>query len=170
VIELATGSAPSTREVAAAVAALARPGDLIVLVGELGAGKTTFAQGFGAALGVDEPVTSPTFTLTRVYEGRLVMNHVDVYRLERLGEVIDLALPELLDGGGVTLVEWGDAIRAALPRDYLEVHLRFAEPSAGEPLAAEDSFERRRLSLRVVGPSWQPRLRRLTDALEAWRC
>ena len=77
---------------AAVVAEHVRPGDLLLLVGDLGAGKTTFAQGFALALGIEEPVTSPTFTLARTYPGRLRMHHVDVYRLERMAEVSDRAI------------------------------------------------------------------------------
>jgi len=97
-ITAATSSVTQTRDLAAAIAELARPGDLILLVGDLGAGKTAFVQGFGAALGIDEPITSPTFTLARQYQGRLELNHLDVYRLEQIEEVLDLGLQELLDG------------------------------------------------------------------------
>ena len=76
-----TTSVDATRALAAAVAGFARTGDLILLVGDLGAGKTAFTQGFAAALGIDEPITSPTFTLVRTYKGKLVLNHLDVYRL-----------------------------------------------------------------------------------------
>src|SRR3954463_1634678 len=111
-----TTSADATRDLAGAVASLARTGDLVLLVGDLGAGKTAFTQGFAAALGIDEAITSPTFTLARSYKGRLLLNHLDVYRLEHVSEAEDLGLGELLDDG-VTLIEWGDTIVAALPAD-----------------------------------------------------
>ena len=149
-----TTSVHETRALAGAVATLARPGDLLLLAGDLGAGKTAFAQGFGAELGVTEPITSPTFTLAQQYDGRLRMHHLDVYRLEQMSEVLDLGLAELLDDGGVVLIEWGDAILPALPTDYLEVRLTFG---VGD--------DERRLALRRVGPSWAARDRALADAL-----
>jgi tRNA threonylcarbamoyladenosine biosynthesis protein TsaE len=149
-----TGSVDQTRALAGAVAGLARPGDLLLLAGDLGAGKTAFAQGFGAGLGVTEPITSPTFTLAQQYQGRLRMHHLDVYRLEQMTEVLDLGLAELLDDGGVVLIEWGDAILPALPTDYLEVRLTFGE--------GDDD---RRLVLRRVGPSWGARERTLAEAV-----
>lgn len=152
-----TTSPAATAELAAAVADLARAGDLIVLAGDLGAGKTAFAQGFGAALGVTEPITSPTFTLAHRYEGRLTVHHLDVYRLERLEEVLDLDLPELLDDQSVTLVEWGDAIAPVLPADHLEVRLRLGE--------GDDD---RTLELRCVGGGWNGRERPLAEALAPW--
>jgi tRNA threonylcarbamoyladenosine biosynthesis protein TsaE len=109
-----TASPDATRDLAARLARAARRGDVIVLQGTLGAGKTTFAQGFARGLGVDGPVTSPTFTLVRQYPcalGQLV--HVDVYRLEQLAEVDDLGLEDLGEDG-VVLVEWGDVARPAL--------------------------------------------------------
>ncbi|HVC13506.1 MAG TPA: tRNA (adenosine(37)-N6)-threonylcarbamoyltransferase complex ATPase subunit type 1 TsaE [Acidimicrobiales bacterium] len=107
-------SPDATRALAERLAGAARRGDVVVLQGTLGAGKTTFAQGFARGLGVAGPVTSPTFTLVRQYPcalGQLV--HVDVYRLEHLAEVADLGLADLVDDG-VALVEWGDVARPAL--------------------------------------------------------
>ncbi len=155
---LARTNAPDqTRDLAAAVATLARAGDLVLLVGDLGAGKTAFSQGFAMALGVTEPVTSPTFTLANRYEGRLQVNHLDVYRLDHLSEVNDLDLPEVLDDDAVTLIEWGDAIVAALPADYLEV-----------TIALGDGDDDRTFVVRVVGPSWAARRRGLERALGPW--
>jgi tRNA threonylcarbamoyladenosine biosynthesis protein TsaE len=132
--EGATAGPGQTRALAAALAVLARPGDLVLLAGGLGAGKTTFAQGFARGLGVEGPVTSPTFTLVRQYPcpptGAVrQMVHADVYRLDSLGQVADLALPELLDGDAVALVEWGDAAAPVLGEDALTVTL---EPGAGD--------------------------------------
>jgi len=156
-IRLTTASVGDTRSVAAALAELARPGDLLLLAGDLGAGKTAFAQGFGAALGVTQPITSPTFTLVSQYEGRLELNHLDVYRLEQLAEVADLGLAEMLDEGGVTLIEWGDAIVPALPADYLEVRFSYGE--------GDDD---RHLELVAVGTHWSARTRALATALQPW--
>jgi tRNA threonylcarbamoyladenosine biosynthesis protein TsaE len=153
-----TTSVDETRKLAAALAELAKPGDLVVLAGDLGAGKTAFVQGFGRGLGVDEPITSPTFTLAQQYDGRLLVHHLDVYRLEQLGEVAELGLSELLDDGGVTLIEWGDAIAPVLPNDYLEVRLTFGE--------ADD--DERRIALRPVGPGWARRQVSLLRALAPW--
>ena len=157
-IRLHTASSAATKAVAGLVAEHVRPGDLLLLVGELGAGKTTFAQGFALGLGIDEPVTSPTFTLARTYPGRLPMNHVDVYRLDRMAEVGDLALAELIDSNGVTLIEWGDAILAALPPAYLEVRLELGD----EP-------DDRDIFVRAVGQDWLARLPVLAAKLEPRR-
>jgi tRNA threonylcarbamoyladenosine biosynthesis protein TsaE len=113
-VTVRTMSAEDTRRLAAALAHGARRGDVVVLAGRLGAGKTTFAQGFARGLGVLGPVTSPTFTLVRQYPcalGQLV--HADVYRMGSLSEVDDLGLAELAEGG-VALVEWGDVAEPAL--------------------------------------------------------
>ena len=116
-ITVRTSSVDDTKAVATALASVARPGDLILLAGEMGAGKTVFAQGFAAGLGVLDTVTSPTFTLVHTYDGRLRVHHADVYRLERLAEVADLALGELLDDDdAVVLVEWGDVVASSLRR------------------------------------------------------
>ena len=132
-------------------------GDLVLLCGELGAGKTIFAKGFGLGLGVTEPITSPTFTLVREYDGRLRMYHLDVYRLDHLDEVVDLGLAELLDDGSVTLIEWGDVISPALLPDYLEIHLHMGEGDAD-----------RLIEMVPVGTRWSARRRTLGEALAQW--
>src|SRR5207245_3224004 len=113
-IELVSASAEQTRRLGEAVASVLRPGDVVALAGDLGAGKTTFVQGAAAALGVTQPVVSPTFTLVREYQGRVPVHHVDVYRLDRINDVLDLGFDEMIEGG-VTFVEWGDAVEALLP-------------------------------------------------------
>lgn len=152
-----TASVDQTRDLAHALSSLARPGDVVVLAGDLGAGKTAFVQGFGRGLGVPDRITSPTFTLVHVYDGRLPVHHVDVYRLGRLSEALDLGLPEMLDEGGVVLIEWGDAILPILPHDYLEVRLTFG--------GGDDD---RHLSLRPVGSAWAGRADGLAGVLSPW--
>ena len=152
-----TDGVDATRALAAAVAELVTPGDVLLLAGELGAGKTAFTQGFGTALGIDEQITSPTFTLARHYEGRLTLHHLDVYRLERFSEMQDIGVAELLDTGGVMVIEWGDAIATSMPADYLEIRMTYGE--------ADDDRE---LELRCVGGRWSARERSLTEALAPW--
>lgn len=104
-----------TSSVAAAVAELLRPRDVVLLVGGLGAGKTAFVQELCRALGADEPATSPTFNLVHHYATPSVeVCHVDLYRLERTGELEDLGLEDLQDAGAVLVVEWGDLADGAL--------------------------------------------------------
>jgi tRNA threonylcarbamoyladenosine biosynthesis protein TsaE len=158
-IQLAAATADDTRAIGAALASLLRPGDAVALAGELGAGKTTLVQGVARALGFEGAVASPTFTLVREYRApAMTVLHADVYRLERLQEVVDLGLQEQLDEDGVLLVEWGDAVEALLPDDHLVVELT---------VPGED--EDRAIEIRPVGARWVPRWERLEQALEAWR-
>ncbi len=175
-----TAAVGETQALAAELASLAEPGDLIVLAGDLGAGKTAFVQGFGRGLGVTEPITSPTFTLAQQYEGRLLVHHLDVYRLDQLGEVAELGLGELLDDGGVVLIEWGDAILPVLPNDYLEVRLLYPPVAAAD--AGPDSGgggdaagasgvpgdDERRIVLRATGSAWGRRQVSLLHAIAPW--
>ena len=154
---LRTSTPEETKAVASALARLAEPGDLLVLSGDLGAGKTTFTQGFARALGVTEPVTSPTFVLHRSYQGRLRLHHLDVYRLGGPDEADDLDLPGLLEGDAVTLVEWGETIGAVLPVERLTVHLTLG--------AGDDD---RVLRLEPAGCSWAARAAALRAALASW--
>jgi tRNA threonylcarbamoyladenosine biosynthesis protein TsaE len=154
---IVTTSAAHTRAVGAAIASTLRAGDVVVLTGELGAGKTVLAQGIAGALGVAEPVVSPTFTLLREYEGRVPVRHLDVYRLDHVQEAIDLGLEELLDDG-VVIVEWGEGVRELLPSDRIEVTLALLPPD-------EADDDTRRLSVVTVGAGWVERSAALEDAL-----
>ena len=116
-------TAADTRELGRALAGLLGPGDLVVLVGPLGAGKTALTQGIGAELGVREPVTSPTFVIARVHrDGRVPLVHVDAYRLGSMADVDDLDL-DASTGESVTVVEWGQGLVEQLADEHLEVRL-----------------------------------------------
>jgi tRNA threonylcarbamoyladenosine biosynthesis protein TsaE len=157
VLTARTKSADDTRALAAELAAVARPGDLILLAGDLGAGKTTFVQGFGRALKVEAPITSPTFVIVHTYEGSLPVVHVDAYRLEHLQELVDLGIGELFDEAGVTLIEWGDAVIPALPPEFLEVRLELG-----------DDDDARVVRLHGSGSTWAVRDDALRGALGRW--
>lgn len=153
-----TKSVDETRQLGAALAELARAGDLLLLAGDLGAGKTAFTQGLGRGLGVDEPITSPTFTLAREYQGtRLRLHHLDAYRMESMAEIFDVGLPELLDDEAVVVVEWGDAIAPGVPADFLEIRITLGE-----------SDDDRAFEVRPVGPSWSARERAVSTVLAPW--
>lgn len=110
-----------TRALAAALAAAARPGDLISLVGELGAGKTQFAKGFGAGLGITDTIVSPSFVLMAEYRGRLPLFHVDLYRLADAAEALAGGLIDDRQAEGVTVIEWAERLADALPAERLDV-------------------------------------------------
>jgi tRNA threonylcarbamoyladenosine biosynthesis protein TsaE len=116
-----TRDAASTRALAAALAVVARPGDLISLVGDLGAGKTQFAKGFGAGLGVAETIVSPSFVLMAEYRGRLPLFHIDLYRLADAAEALAGGLVDERQGEGVTLIEWAERLADAMPAGRLDV-------------------------------------------------
>ncbi|MDP9119435.1 MAG: tRNA (adenosine(37)-N6)-threonylcarbamoyltransferase complex ATPase subunit type 1 TsaE [Actinomycetota bacterium] len=156
VIEIETETADRTREVGQALATVLQPRDTVILTGDLGAGKTTLVQGIGRGLGVVHHVASPTFTLVREYSGRLDVAHVDVYRLERVQDVVDLGLDELGGPDRVLLVEWGDAVQDLLPEDRLRVQLTTDRAEA----------ETRRIVVAAQGQSWVARWERLEAALE----
>jgi tRNA threonylcarbamoyladenosine biosynthesis protein TsaE len=127
-LRVTSTSVEATRELAARLAPLCRSGDIVLLIGELGAGKTAFAQGFARGLGVEGPVTSPTFALVRQYRCGpnspvATLIHADIYRTESVPEVVDLALAELVEDDAVALVEWGDLAAPALGDSALEVTL-----------------------------------------------
>ena len=118
----------ATHAVAARLAALLRPGDVVGLQGDLGAGKTTFVQGLARALGVPSPVSSPTFTLLHEHAGgRLALFHGDAYRLAGPADLADLGWDDILRAGGVAVIEWADRIADALPDERLDIQLAEAD-------------------------------------------
>jgi len=146
-----------TRIVGAALAPMLLPGDVISLTGDLGAGKTALVQGIAAASGVEERVTSPTFTIVHQYEGRYQFIHMDVYRLNSFQEVIDLGFEEFLGPQSVVVVEWGSAIAPLLPRRHLEIELRQTGIDENE----------RFLVFRPRGPEWIRKIQDMRSTAEA---
>src|SRR5436305_11903195 len=145
-----------TRAVAAAIAKTLLPGDVLLLGGDLGAGKTTFTQGLARAMGVGETVTSPTFSLVRSYPTAFGVEliHVDVYRLDTLADIIVLGLPEMLEEGAVAVIEWGEKAAPALGPDHLDI--RFA---------LTDVDGERRLAITPSGSRWLARWEDLAAAV-----
>ncbi|MGH9171345.1 MAG: tRNA (adenosine(37)-N6)-threonylcarbamoyltransferase complex ATPase subunit type 1 TsaE [Acidimicrobiales bacterium] len=120
-IRVLTSSEEQTRAVGRRLASVLGGGDVVLLVGGLGAGKTTFVKGMAEGLGYEGEVTSPTFTLCHCYPGRLDLVHVDMWRLERVDEIRDLALEEDLEGGAVLVAEWGEAAEGVFGEGALQV-------------------------------------------------
>jgi tRNA threonylcarbamoyladenosine biosynthesis protein TsaE len=143
----------TTKAIGAALAGLLRPGDVVGLTGDLGAGKTRLVQGAAAALGVAGPVVSPTFMLVREYDGDPPVHHVDAYRLSGPTELEDLGLEEVFADDAVVFVEWADRVDAALPDSWLELALRTLDD------------EVRDVEVRAHGPAWVSRLPELAATL-----
>jgi tRNA threonylcarbamoyladenosine biosynthesis protein TsaE len=158
---LRTATADDTRGVGAAIAPLLRISDVLVLTGELGAGKTTLVRGIASGLGAAEHVASPTFTLVREYvTGRVPVAHVDVFRLDRVQDVVDLALDELEGGACVLIVEWGDAVEELLPDDRLRVELTTEDPTGETDV--------RLITITSAGASWLERAHELAAVTDPW--
>jgi tRNA threonylcarbamoyladenosine biosynthesis protein TsaE len=143
-------SSKNTWELAKSLASKLYAGDVISLSGDLGAGKTVFTKGLAAGLGIKEPVTSPTFTIVKEYEGRLSLYHFDVYRLDNPLELDELGVDEYFYSKGVSVVEWGDKVAELIPDNHLEVKII---------RLVDDEF--RRIEIEAVGEFWNERV-------EAW--
>ena len=145
------GDAEAMQEWGSRLAESLQPGDLVLLTGPLGAGKTTLAQGIGAGLGVSGPVVSPTFVIARVYRGgRLPMVHVDAYRLGGVDEVDDLDLDAVL-AESVTVVEWGEGLVESLAEDRLEVRIERPQGIDEQDAEADDT---RTVRVTAIGRRW----------------
>jgi tRNA threonylcarbamoyladenosine biosynthesis protein TsaE len=150
-------SLEDTAYLAEVLASHLRPRDMIVLAGDMGTGKTTFTQFFGRALGITEPITSPTFNLLHNYgSGRMALHHADLYRLERTGELADLGLDELQDIGGVIVVEWGDIVGSELGDALI---IRFLHSTD------VDAIYSRSIEIDLRGQQWLSRWQKISDEL-----
>ena len=137
-----TTSPAMTKQLAATLSPHLRAGDVVVLTGDLGAGKTQFVQGVALGLGVSAQVTSPTFNLLLSYgDGRLPLYHFDLYRLDRAEQLEDIGFFETVDGDGASFIEWGDKFADSMPYSYLEIALQLDE---------EDD-DARRIKARSIG-------------------
>jgi len=124
-LDFVSHSPDQTRRLGVRLGELLKPGDLVLLAGDLGAGKTTFAQGVARGWGSLDPVTSPTFVLVNEYRGRIPVYHLDLYRLDSYAEVEGIGWDEFVSGPGVTLVEWADKVTGELPEERIEIHLQW---------------------------------------------
>lgn len=164
-MSVVTRSVGETRALGEELAArVLRAGDLLVLAGDLGAGKTALAQGIARGLGVVEQVTSPTFVIVREYQGRIPLVHADVYRLGSCQELYDLGFEEIFDHGSITLMEWGNLVDPVLPGERLEIRIR----TMGNGSSMEDDAERL-VELVPAGEGWRARTAALMEIETRWR-
>ncbi|MBF8264322.1 MAG: tRNA threonylcarbamoyladenosine biosynthesis protein TsaE [Dehalococcoidia bacterium] len=117
-------SPQATQAIGSKLGEIIKPGDVILIIGELGAGKTCFVQGLARGLGVEENISSPSFVLLRQYNGRLPLYHVDLYRLEKLPEIADLGLDDYFYSEGVSVIEWANRALELLPAEHLLIELK----------------------------------------------
>ena len=110
-------------EIGARIGSFLQKGDVIALEGTLAAGKTTLTRGIARALAIDEPVTSPTFTLISEYYGKLPLYHMDVYRLDSIDEFLDLGVEDMLYGDGICIIEWSEKISETLPDSTITISI-----------------------------------------------
>ena len=141
----------ATKQLAATLAPYLQPNDVIVLTGDLGAGKTQFVQGVARGLGVRDAVVSPTFNLVLVYEGgRLPLYHFDWYRLDEAAQLEDIGYFDLIEAGGVSFIEWGERFPKELPFGYLEISIA-KEPGAAVGVGAAAGSDVRTVTAHAYG-------------------
>ena len=154
-LEFMSHSESQTQALGRAIGLASRAGDVVGLVGELGAGKTRLIKGVAAALGVSkrQQVRSPTFVLIREHAGRLRLFHVDAYRLSGAGELNSLGFEEILSQGGLTVVEWADHVADGLPADRLSLHLIITGPRSRR-ISLSCGGRQSRALLERLGQEW----------------
>lgn len=117
----------NTKEIGYRLGKLLTPGSVICLIGDLGAGKTTMTQSLAKAIGVDDYITSPTFTIVNEYEGNMPLYHFDVYRIGSSEEMYDIGYDEYINSDGVCIIEWANLIEDILPDEYLDIELNYKD-------------------------------------------
>jgi len=152
-LTLITHNETETETLGAALGRLLQPGDVLALVGDLGAGKTCLARGVARGLGIDEPVTSPTFILVAQYAtaAGFPLYHADCYRLEQAAaEALDIGLDEMLLDDGVAIVEWAERIEPLLPPDHLRITLTVLDDTRRELIFEPHGLRAAELARRIV--------------------
>lgn len=119
-----SNSPAETKAAAAELVSTLKEGSVICMYGDLGAGKTAFVQGMAAALGIDEPITSPTFTIVNEYYGTMPLYHFDVYRIGSSDEMFEIGFDEYINGDGISVIEWAELIEDILPDDIIKVTIK----------------------------------------------
>jgi tRNA threonylcarbamoyladenosine biosynthesis protein TsaE len=150
-LKLISHSPEQTQQLGVKIGELALPGDIFLLVGNLGAGKTCLAQGIAWGLDIKEYALSPSFVIMRELHGRLPLYHIDLYRLDRIEEIADLGLDDYLHGNGVCVVEWAEKGLSALPTEHLMIQINYLSDT-------ERSFQ-----LKPSGKRYQEILAQLND-------
>jgi len=148
-LKLVTHSPEETQAFGRRCGELSKPGDIFLLTGELGAGKTCLTQGIAFGLGIKEYALSPTFVIMRQLKGRLPLYHIDLYRLDRLEETADLGLDDYLYGDGVSVVEWAEKALSLMPAEHLLIQIDYVDGSE------------RLLKLKTEGKRYQDLVREL---------
>jgi tRNA threonylcarbamoyladenosine biosynthesis protein TsaE len=157
-LSVRTRSAPETASLGRSIGDILKPGEVLLLVGDLGTGKTTFVQGVAQALGLGARARSPSYTLVHSYDGgRFPLVHIDLYRCEGPAEVIDLGLEELIEPPAVAVVEWGEKAFPVAGADYLELDFTWDD-------AADDT---RNIKFLPSG-RWRDRMSDLAEAVRGW--
>lgn len=146
-------SVAMTDQLAEIIGKVARPGDNLVLTGDLGAGKTTLTKGIAKGLGIVQMIKSPTYTIIREYtQGKMPLYHMDIYRVAASGA--DLGLDEYFEGDGLSVIEWGNLLEDALPEDYLELIIE----------KSDTELEKRYVKFQSYGPNSQEFEKRIYEA------
>lgn len=151
-MQIVSHSPEDTQSIGRILGELAAPGDVYLLVGDLGAGKTCLTQGILWGLGTDEFARSPTFVLVSQYQGRMTMYHMDLYRLDSFDEILDLGLDEFLFGDGISVVEWAEKALGAFPENHMLIQIQYID---------EDT---RRLTLNAFGQRYSEILSEVSNA------
>lgn len=149
-MKIELNSLDATKEFGEKLGKLLKKGDIVCLNGDLGAGKTTLTKSIGLGLGVEEYITSPTFSLINEYKGRLPVYHFDVYRLENVDELDDLGFDEYFFGGGVCIIEWAEKIEKMLPKEIIVLDIESGE-----------DIDKRRISIGGTGQRYKEVLREM---------
>ena len=129
-----------TREIGYKLGKLLKEGSVICLVGDLGAGKTTMTQSLADSLGIEDYITSPTFTIINEYEGKIPLYHFDVYRIGSSDEMYDIGYDEYVNSNGICIIEWANLIEDILPKEYLNIELRYKDEGREMILTPKGEF------------------------------